>query len=378
MEKIIFRKFLYDLLVFFLIVSTSLSLITWVIQSVNYLDFISKDGHGFDVYFAFISLNFPKIFSKVIIFSYFVSLVYIIQKYQSNNEILIFWTNGVSKLHLVKFILVISIFLTLVQILLVYFAVPKFQNYSRDFIRTSNIDFFASLITEKKFIDTVKDFTIFVENIDEKGNMENIYIKDSVDAINTQIISAKKGNLIEADSQKLLQLNYGQILDITNNNFQDTKVIKFNTTTFNLTNFKSKSTTFPKIQELDSNILISCINTFYFGNKIKYTVPNVFHCSENSSVKSLKEIFNRSIKQTYIILLGVVASILIFFSDKDPKFFFHKFIVFFIGLIFVILSEINNELLDFSLSKNIIFIFLPLILFIFTFCIILNFNKKII
>ena len=378
MEKIIFRKFLYDLLVFFLIVSTSLSLITWVIQSVNYLDFISKDGHGFDVYFSFISLNFPKIFSKVIIFSYFVSLFYIIQKYQLNNEILIFWTNGVSKLHVVKFILVISIFLTLVQILLVYLAVPKFQNYSRDFIRTSNIDFFASLITEKKFIDTVKDFTIFVENIDEKGNMENIYIKDSVDAINTQIISAKKGNLIEADSQKLLQLNYGQILDITNNNFQDTKVIKFNTTTFNLTNFKSKSTTFPKIQELDSNILISCINTFYFGNKIKYTVPNVFHCSENSSVKSLKEIFNRSIKQTYIILLGVVASILIFFSDKNPKFFFHKFIVFFIGLIFVILSEINNELLDFSLSKNIIFIFLPAILFIFTFCIILNFNKKII
>ena len=378
MEKIIFRKFLYDLLVFFLIVSTSLSLITWVIQSVNYLDFISKDGHGFDVYFSFISLNFPKIFSKVIIFSYFVSLFYVIQKYQLNNEILIFWTNGVSKLHVVKFILVISIFLTLVQILLVYFAVPKFQNYSRDFIRTSNIDFFASLITEKKFIDTVKDFTIFVENIDEKGNMENIYIKDSVDAINTQIISAKKGNLIEADSQKLLQLNYGQILDITNNNFQDTKVIKFNTTTFNLTSFKSKSTTFPKIQELDSNILISCINTFYFGNKVKYTVPNLFHCSENSSVKSLKEIFNRSIKQTYIILLGVVASILIFFSDKNPKFFFHKFIVFFIGLIFVILSEINNELLDFSLSKNIIFIFLPAILFILTFCIILNFNKKII
>ena len=62
MEKIIFRKFLYDLISFFLIVSLSLSLIVWIIQSVNYLDFISKDGHGFKVYFAFIALNFPKIF----------------------------------------------------------------------------------------------------------------------------------------------------------------------------------------------------------------------------------------------------------------------------------------------------------------------------
>ena len=55
MEKIIFRKFLYDFISFFLIVSLSLSLIVWIIQSVNYLDFISKDGHGFGVYFAFIT-----------------------------------------------------------------------------------------------------------------------------------------------------------------------------------------------------------------------------------------------------------------------------------------------------------------------------------
>ena len=73
MEKIIFRKFFLDLAGFFLIVSLSLSLITWIVQSVNYLDFISKDGHGFQVYFSFILFNFPKIFSKIMIFSYFVS-----------------------------------------------------------------------------------------------------------------------------------------------------------------------------------------------------------------------------------------------------------------------------------------------------------------
>ena len=116
MEKIIFRKFFFDLLSFFLIVSISLSLITWIIQSVNYLDLISKDGHGFKIYFAFISLNFPKIFSKVIIFSYFISLFYIIQKYQENNEILIFWTNGISKIKLVNFILKISFIFAILQI----------------------------------------------------------------------------------------------------------------------------------------------------------------------------------------------------------------------------------------------------------------------
>ena len=168
MEKIIFRKFLYDFLTFFLVVSLSLSLITWIIQSVNYLDFISKDGHGFSVYFGFISLNFPKIFSKIVIFSYFVSLFYTIQKYQSNNEILIFWTNGISRIKLVNFVVKISILITIFQIILVYFLVPKAQDYSRDFISTSKFGvksrhsnfswfdpewdrLFMKLLSEKKF-----------------------------------------------------------------------------------------------------------------------------------------------------------------------------------------------------------------------------------
>ena len=155
MEKIVFRKFLFDLIGFFLLVSLSLSLITWIIQSVNYLDFISKDGHGFKVYFSFILLNFPKVFSKIIIFSFFVSLFFVINKYQTNNEILIFWINGIGKVKLINFIIKISILLTILQIIFVYFLIPKTQDYSRDFIRSSNIDMFTSLINEKKFIDTV-------------------------------------------------------------------------------------------------------------------------------------------------------------------------------------------------------------------------------
>ena len=375
MEKIIFRKFFFDIITFFLIVSFSLSLIAWIIQSVNYLDFISKDGHGFKVYFSFIFLNFPKIFSKIIIFSYFLSLFYIIIKYQSNNEILIFWTNGVSKFKLVNFILKISIIITVLQILLVYFVVPKAQDYSRDFIRGSNIDLFSSLITEKKFIDTVKDFTLFVESIDDKGNMENIYLKDSIDQNNTQIISAKSGRIIENGSEKYLNLNFGQILDITNNNYSDTKVIKFNNTTFNLSSFKSKSTTFPKIQELESQILISCVRNFIFGNKKNYSLK-IFHCSEQSAVKSAKELFNRSMKQFYIIILGIVASILLFTNDKSPKNYIYKLSIFIAGLIFTIISELNSEFLDISIKHNLVVSLMPLVIFVLSYLTILNLNKK--
>ena len=375
MEKIIFRKFLYDLISFFLIVSLSLSLIVWIIQSVNYLDFISKDGHGFKVYFAFVSLNFPKIFSKIILFSYFISLFYILLKYQSNNEILIFWTNGISKIKLVNFIVKVSIVFTIIQISIVYFLIPKSQDYSRDFIRSSKIDLFSSLITEKKFIDTVKNFTIFVEKIDANGNLQNIFLKDSISDSNNQIISAKSGKIVEKGSDKFLILNFGQILDLADKNYKNTKVIKFNSTTFNLSNLKTKSTTRPKIQELDSNILISCINNFLFGKKENYFLP-MFTCTKDSSIRSFKEMFNRSVKQMYIVVLGVLATILIFTNDKNPKNTIFRSLIFFIGISFIVVSEINSEFLNLSLMNNLIFILLPLIIFIFTYMVIFELSKR--
>ena len=99
--------------------------------------------------------------------------------------------------------------------------------------------------------------------------MKNIYLKDGMNK-NTQIISARMGRIIEDGSKKYLNLNYGQILDIEtddNDAYSDGKIIKFNNTTFNISKFRSKSTTFPKLQELNSSILIACINNFLFGDK---------------------------------------------------------------------------------------------------------------
>ena len=60
MEKLIFKKFFRDTLSFFLIGTISLSLIVWVIQAVNYLDFVSEDGHSFKVYFFLYTIKFSK------------------------------------------------------------------------------------------------------------------------------------------------------------------------------------------------------------------------------------------------------------------------------------------------------------------------------
>ena len=71
MNKLIFRKFYFDILTFFMLSSLAITAIVWVIQGVNLLDIVTEQGHSFKVYFIYSILSIPKIFSKLIIFSYF-------------------------------------------------------------------------------------------------------------------------------------------------------------------------------------------------------------------------------------------------------------------------------------------------------------------
>ena len=98
MKKIIFRKFLYDCSIFFLISLLATRSIIWVFQAVNYLDIIIEDGRDYIVYLNYTLLNFPKIISKILPFAFFFSFSYVIAKYELNNELIIFWNFGVNKI----------------------------------------------------------------------------------------------------------------------------------------------------------------------------------------------------------------------------------------------------------------------------------------
>ena len=123
MKKIIYRKFLSDCLIFFLISLISTSIIIWVFQAVNYLDIVIDDGRDYLVYLKYSLLNFPKILSKILPFAFFFSFSYVIAKYELNNELLIYWNFGIKKISLINFFLICSMALLIIQIILTSFVV---------------------------------------------------------------------------------------------------------------------------------------------------------------------------------------------------------------------------------------------------------------
>ena len=111
MKKIIYKKLLLDFLTFFILALIGISAIIWVFQAVNFLDIMIEDGRNYNVYFSYTLLNFPKIISRIVPFAFFFSFSYTLIKYETNNELMIFWNYGIDKLSIINFFFWVSIFI---------------------------------------------------------------------------------------------------------------------------------------------------------------------------------------------------------------------------------------------------------------------------
>ena len=377
MKKLIFRKFLKDLTSFLLLVSLSIGLIVWVIQAVNFLDFVSEDGHSFKVYFFYTLLNLPKIFSRILPFIFFISLFYMIIKYENNNELIIFWTIGIKKIDFAKVMIGYSLLYILIQISLSAYFVPKSQDLARSFIRSSNVDFFPSLIKAGKFIDTVSGLTIFIESENSNGEFQNIFLKDELGGSQSDIIYAKNGKIVNQNGSNFLVLNNGKFM---NNDNGVVTTFSFEKTEFNLSKYTTKTTVTPKIQELNTSLLIEC---FLLIKKQENQFFAKFSKSQNTNFGSLKcnkgflsnlkqEIFKRFYLPFYFPLLTIIACLLITKSKDDYKFTQFKFILFNIGVAIIVLSEVSIRYSGLKPLYSYIFIFIPIILFISTYLYLFN------
>ena len=76
MKKTIFNNLFNEVTLFFLVSSLTLTLIVWIIQAVNFIDIISEDGHNITTYFSYAILNIPKIYNKLLLLSFFLSVYF--------------------------------------------------------------------------------------------------------------------------------------------------------------------------------------------------------------------------------------------------------------------------------------------------------------
>ena len=359
----LYKYFFNEFFRLFILILISLSLIVWVVQAVNYLDIVTEDGHAFNIYFIFSTLNLPKVISKLIPFSFMLGLFFTILKFDKNNELIIAWVNGINKISFVNLVLRIAILITLVQLILASSITPYTLNMGRSALKSSDIGLFPSLLKEKKFNDTVENLTVFIEEKKSNGELINIFLRDDTTKVDqSKTIIAKKGYVKKINSKNYLTLYDGTIQTEKQNG--KINFIKFSKTEINLSSFATKTTTFAKLQERSSFLLFNCFNIFDNEKFLFFQITSKeWKCPDDKKEIS-RELNRRFGMPLYIPLISLIICYLFSTRQESKYYSFQKYLIFGFAFVIIVFAEI---MVRYSVNSNINL----LIYYFFPFCLIL-------
>ncbi len=355
----IYKHFFSELSKHFFIVLFALSAVVWAVQSVNFLDLIVEDGHSVALYIKYSSLNVVKILTKFIPLSFLVAIIITIEKFDNENELIVLWTSGLSKIKIINFFFKVSILVTILQLFLACIINPLVLNYSRGLIKTSDVNFVSGTIKTNRFNDTVEGLTIFVEKKNKNGVFENIFIRDenkifkSLDSdknTSSLTIFAKKANLFSKNNGQLV-LQKGTIQ--TENNNGKIKSIDFEKTILNLSGIKTKSITQAKVQETASKLLIDCIlmkkNNF------------ILNCPSEEKFEVLAEINRRFGMPLYIPFIALLCSFLLINREESKFGGLYKYYYGGLAFLTLIVAEILVRYSGSSYQYSVFYYLFPII-----------------
>ena len=356
MKKTIYKYFFYEFLRLFAIVLFALVAIIWTVQAVNYLDLVTDDGHAFSIYIFYSSLTIPKIFTKLIPYAFLIASIFTILKFEKDNELIILWTSGLNKIHIVNLIFRISIVIMFLQFLMSTIINPQSLNFSRTLLKNSQLQFVPSLLKEKKFNDTVEGLTIFVDKKKESGIYENIFIRDD-GKILTQVsggsstIFARSGYLSKTEDSLIL-LN-GNIQTIENDN--KINIINFDKTVLNLSGLSTKTISETKIQETSTLQILQCMqNSSLILNNCK-------RGDNQDEIKELRiELNKRFGMPIFIPLVSLIVCFLLSGRREREISKYNTYVYGIIGLIALVASEITVRYSGLSLNHTIIYYLVPI------------------
>ena len=324
MKKIVYKKISKDCVNFFLLIIFTISVIIWVLQAVNYLDFVIEDGHGFLVYFKYTLLSFPKIISRIFPFAIFIAFSYILLRYENKNELVIFWNFGIKKINFINFFIKFSFWFVLIGLLLNAIITPFAQDKARSFIRSSNLDFFESILKPKKFIDVIENLTIYFDEKNENGELINIFLNEKKDINNSKTTFAKTGTINIKNDIKILTLYDGKSINNVNGNISE---FKFTKTDYNISKFNSNTIMHQKTQEITTIDLIRC--SIFFNNSIENSnnakILKINNCVFNNLENIYKQLYERLIKPLYVTVLISISLLIILKSKNDHLYNINKF-----------------------------------------------------
>ena len=179
-------------------------------RSIQYLEQVSRGELSLELVFWVILFRLPEFLELIIPFSFFLSIVLVIGRLCSDNEMIILEQNGYSNSRLLKLLLIASLFFALLTSLFSFWVTPNSKSNLDEIYEQTSFEEDFNSIQPGKFV-FLKDGSVFYA--EEKNNkiFSNIFLNFSISESkqSESFLTAKK-SFVSLEDPNLVFFEDGQ------------------------------------------------------------------------------------------------------------------------------------------------------------------------
>ncbi|KAA9009373.1 LPS export ABC transporter permease LptF [Histidinibacterium aquaticum] len=193
------RYLLSQLLTLFGFFSLVLILLYWVNRAVVLFDELVGDGQTLLVFLEFSALSLPGIIRIVMPLAAFVAALYVTNRLASESELVVVQASGFSPYRIARPVVVFGLIVTVLTGILTHILYPAASEElaARESEIARNIT--ARLLTEGQFLTPTDGLTVYIRDITESGELQDIFLADSRDADSQVIYTASSAYLVRSE-----------------------------------------------------------------------------------------------------------------------------------------------------------------------------------
>ncbi|MFC7065178.1 LPS export ABC transporter permease LptF [Brucella rhizosphaerae] len=212
--------------------------ITWTVQVLQRVDFLTTSGQSIQTIIQFSSLLIPSAIPLVMPFALIIAITQTLSTMNQDSELVVINASGAPRSAVMRPILMLAAIISIVSFLVANYVDPYARMNMRAMIANASADLLNVVVQEGSFRKLADNLYIQIAERRADGSIGGLFIADSRDPSLDLIYYAADGNIASTPAGDMLLMKDGEVQrrDVSDGTVS---IIKFNSYAFDLSQFTS-------------------------------------------------------------------------------------------------------------------------------------------
>ncbi|PYE88541.1 LPS export ABC transporter permease LptF [Phyllobacterium leguminum] len=224
-------------LMFFAVLGAAVG-ITWTVQVLQRVDFLTTSGQTFQTILTFSSLLLPSAIPLVMPFALVIAITQTLSTMNQDSELVVINAAGSPRSAVFRPILLFAVAISIASFTIANFVDPYARMNMREMIASAGADLINVVLQDGTFRQIGDNLYVQIAERKENGEIGGLFIADSRDPNVDLIYYAADGRVARSGNDDVLLMENGEVQrrDVKTGNVS---IIKFNSYAFDLSQFAS-------------------------------------------------------------------------------------------------------------------------------------------